>query len=53
MCEGADMYPARQPVTLHTAGRVHSVTKQTVARHLVTDHTGHHWTRVEAYTDLG
>ena len=47
-----DMDSAWLPVGLHPVGCVHSVSKQTVARHLLAYHTSHHRPSVDPNTDL-
>ena len=52
ICEGAAVDLARYTVTLHATGCVHRVSEQTVARHPLTHHTGHHGASVDAHSDL-
>ena len=52
VCGRADVHIACFPVRLHSGGSVDSVSKQTVAWHLLPHHTGHHRTCVDANADL-
>ncbi len=50
--EAAAVDAPRHTVTLHPGRRVHRVSEQTVARHLVAHHARHHRPAVDPHPDL-
>ena len=49
---GTDVHSSGDAVTLHSAGDLYGLSHHSVARQLISDHTRHHWTRVNSNSYL-